>query len=559
MAICGVGLWLRMRGLGYGLPAVYNMDEVAIMNRAMAFGTGDLNPKNFLYPTFYFYVLFAWEGLTFLVGLAAGWWDSLAAFQRQFFVDPSPLYWSGRFLTTLCGVATIAAVSALTARLSGRVAGLVAASAMAVTPIAVMDAHYVKHDVPVTLLIVLVHVYIARILMSGAAARRDVWITGALAGLAMSTHYYAVFVVLPIAAVLLTQPGVPWRDRLRDGVRAGLAATIVFLAASPFLLPELATAWVDITQNREIVMSRATEQAGSFPSMGAYIRLLNAFKVPMLLVAMWTLLCLQGGVRRRVLLLALFPVTFFFFISNTVPATRYLNPLLPFIALLTGVAIHGFPSVNTQTGKWVNRSLMLLVPMAFGLITSVELGSFFSQADTRTLAQRWIEAQVPSGSTVLIQPYSVPLRQSREGLVEALRTTLGSEERATVKFQQQLALTPYPSPAYRTIYLGDGGLDKDKIYVSPQAFGPEASLAPLRALGVQYIVVKRYNEADASLASFDRALVGGGRLIATFSPYRSDADAGRRSAVAPFLHNTDGRLDDALERPGPIIEIWRID
>ena len=42
--ICGVGLWLRLRGLGYGLPAIYNMDEVAIMNRAMAFGTEKLPP-----------------------------------------------------------------------------------------------------------------------------------------------------------------------------------------------------------------------------------------------------------------------------------------------------------------------------------------------------------------------------------------------------------------------------------------------------------------------------------------------------------------------------------
>ena len=64
--------------MGYGLPAVYNMDEVAIMNRAMAFGTGDLNPKNFVYPTFYFYALFAWEGLTFVAGLLMGWWDTLA-------------------------------------------------------------------------------------------------------------------------------------------------------------------------------------------------------------------------------------------------------------------------------------------------------------------------------------------------------------------------------------------------------------------------------------------------------------------------------------------------
>lgn len=557
--VCALAFWLRARALGFGLPAIYNMDEVAIMNRAMAFGAGDLNPRNFLYPTFYFYALFAWEGLTFVAGLAMGWWDSLAAFQREFFVDPSRLYWSGRLLSVLCGVATVAAVGVWTTRLSGHLAGLIAATVMAVTPIAVMDAHYVKHDVPVTLLIVLVHVSLARMIATGgAAARRDVWSAGALAGLAMSTHYYALFVALPVAAILLTQPGVAWNDRLRDGLRAGLAATVIFLAASPFLLPELGTAWTDITQNREIVMDRAIAQAGWFPSLVAYVGLLDTFKVPLLLLLMYFAVLLQRRGQRRPLLLALFPLTFLLFISNTVPATRYLNPLLPFVAVATGAAL--FRIVSSMRGwTWFRWGVIALTPLVFGITTSVAIGNFFSQTDTRTLARRWIEAEVPAGSTVLIQPYSVPLRQSREGLIEALRATLGTEDRATTKFQQQLALSPYPSPAYRTIYLGDGGLDKDKIYVSPGTFAGQETLEPLRALGVQYVVLKRYNAPDASLASFDRALAAGGRLVAMFSPYRSDADAGRRAAVAPFLHNTDARLDPALERPGPVIEIWRID
>ena len=62
--------WLRAIGLSFGLPAVYNPDEVAIMSRALGFAKGDLNPHNFLYPTFYFYVLFAWVGGYFAVSWA---------------------------------------------------------------------------------------------------------------------------------------------------------------------------------------------------------------------------------------------------------------------------------------------------------------------------------------------------------------------------------------------------------------------------------------------------------------------------------------------------------
>ena len=50
IALLALAEWLRATGLSFGLPAVYNPDEVAIMSRALGFAKGDLNPHNFLYP-----------------------------------------------------------------------------------------------------------------------------------------------------------------------------------------------------------------------------------------------------------------------------------------------------------------------------------------------------------------------------------------------------------------------------------------------------------------------------------------------------------------------------
>jgi hypothetical protein len=50
-----------------------------------------------------------------------------------------------------------------------------------------------------------------------------------------------------------------------------------------------------------------------------------------------------------------------------------------------------------------------------------------------------------------------------------------------------------------------------------------------------------------------------GRRLALVSPYRADRTEGEDRAIEPFLHNTDARIDAALERPGPALEIWRID
>ena len=61
--------------------------------------------------------------------------------------------------------------------------------------------------------------------------------------------------------------------------------------------------------------------------------------------------------------------------------------------------------------------------------------------------------------------------------MEALTANLGRVEAASIKFQLQLSVDPYPSPAYRLIYLGRGGLDAEKIYVDPAALSGADGLA----------------------------------------------------------------------------------
>ena len=150
------------------------------------------------------------------------------------------------------------------------------------------------------------------------------------------------------------------------------------------------------------------------------------------------------------------------------------------------------------------------------------------------------------------------LTPSREGLSEALTRNVGSTAAATIKFQLQLSMDPYPSPAYRLIYLGRGGLDADKIYVDPSELGGNAGLEPLRRLGVTYVLVKRYNSPDPETLPFLTVLSREGRRIAAFSPYRPGVSEAEQARIDPFLHNTDARIDDALERPGPSLEIWQL-
>jgi Dolichyl-phosphate-mannose-protein mannosyltransferase len=551
LVIVLAALVLRLIGLRYGLPAVYNPDEVAIMSRALAFAKGDLNPHNFLYPTLYFYVLFAWEGLTALLAVASGAVASFGAFQREFFVDPTRVFVAGRLLTALLGTATVVAIGVLGARIAGRFVGIAAALVLAVAPLHVLNSHYVKHDVPVTFVIVLAYLTYERLWKGGS-----LFAAAAVTGVAFATHYYTIFLAIPLAWAIV--------HRSRDGReairRVALAAAIcagVFFLLSPFVLVEPLTALGDIRANRQIVVDRAVTNLGYVASAARYVKLLlsDAAGIPAAILA---LLGVIIGARRSpacTTRLLAFTVPFLLFVFSTYPASRYLVPVTPFIALFAAIAIESIWNLRWG-GRQIVNVLLIVALVATALTESLRADFFIRHTDTRTLALEYIAAHIPNGATILTQPYSVPLVPTVEVLREAVRR---SKREMPTKTRLQIASEPYPNPSYRLIYLGRG-LDTDKLYLPYDQLDGKDPLKAARAEHVAFVVLKRYNDSDPATFPFLTALAREARRIAVFSPYRDALVAGEAGAPPePFLHNTDARIVGALERPGPVVEIWQLD
>ena len=104
--------------------------------------------------------------------------------------------------------------------------------------------------------------------------------------------------------------------------------------------------------------------------------------------------CWSSAPARAVLLLA-FPLPFLLFIANTAPASRYLNPVLPFLALFAGWALARVARLTQRSERC--SGLRSRSPPLPGARASVQTDLFFRQDDTRTLAARYIEAQHPAG------------------------------------------------------------------------------------------------------------------------------------------------------------------
>ncbi len=205
--ICALGFGLRVVGLQYGLPAVYNPDEVAIMARALSFAKGTLNPHNFLYPTFYFYVLFGWVGvylaLVWLTGRVASHRSAPASSTSPIRQASTPPDASRR----RCGhgdhrAASIASAArcSIAARRSRRRVFL------AVAPLARSRLALRQARLPATLAIVVAYLAIVRVwpcaAQRGTAAPRRL-VAGAACGVAFSTHYYCIFLALPLTLAII--------------------------------------------------------------------------------------------------------------------------------------------------------------------------------------------------------------------------------------------------------------------------------------------------------------------------------------------------------------------
>src|SRR5262245_51735773 len=117
------GALARIWGNDFGLPHTYHPDEGHIVNRAIRFHGGDLDPKFFNWPSLYMYLLSGVYGLLF------GWRGGVVP---AFSENPAVFYLVGRTLTALMGTATIAVVYGLAARLYGTTVGLLAAVFMTV-------------------------------------------------------------------------------------------------------------------------------------------------------------------------------------------------------------------------------------------------------------------------------------------------------------------------------------------------------------------------------------------------------------------------------------------
>jgi hypothetical protein len=396
-------LALRLWGIKQGLPYSYNVDEAThFVPRAVAFFGHDLNPRYFLNPPGYSYLLHVVFEL---------WFGSSDAVTRAYATDPTNVFVVARVLAAVLGTIAVWLTYVAGARLFTRNVGLLAAAILSVAFLPVFYSHLALNDAP-TLAPVALSLYgIAGVMRRGR--RRDYAIAGIGIGLSAATKYTGGITLLCLVAACVSDAaGESFWRAARRCLGALVLALAAFLIANPYAVLDFSSFQAGVSSQASLAAGQDPVKLGATPGSG-----ITYYLWTFTWGLGWgpTVAALGGSalllLRRRIMMALVLlpaPIAFIVFMGEQQRFFgRWLMPIFPIVALLGAYgAVEG--------ARWLVRwtrlrpsfvgMLTVVLLLAQSLVAVLHNDAVLSRPDTRNLTRAWMVGHVPAGAKIVIEP-----------------------------------------------------------------------------------------------------------------------------------------------------------
>ncbi len=371
-AILTLAAVLRFTGLSAGLRHTPFIDEeFFVRNVEGMLDRGDLDHRFHMYPGFFFYLLT----------------PVLAFVPRPFGADA---YLAARHVVAAFGVATVALVYLLGARLGSVRSGLIGAAVLAVSPVAAFVAHEVRPDVALGFFAMVALLIIGRIDGHG---KRDV-LAGIAVGMATAIKYTGVTLAVPYVVQRFTVA----ENRGRGMVLSGAAALVTYALLSPYSFLHF-NDFVDgvLLQKSYHDAIRARGLQGYWDIAFVYVRSVvpGVLGAPALLAALGGLWVKRRDWRAVLPLLAL-PIALVAVLSTAqIHRSRYFLSALGVMAVLAGIGVDAAWKRSRGLGV-----VLGLIVVGVPLLTTVQDVAAFQRPSTMDRVLDWTAANVAEGSRI---------------------------------------------------------------------------------------------------------------------------------------------------------------
>ncbi len=528
VVIIGVALWIRLWGIGWGLPHAYHPDEGSILIHSLGFGTGDLNPHWFRWPSLMMYFVFGVYSVFYLVGKAAGTFGGPLDLARAYLTDITPFWLLGRYVSVAAGVATVWTTYLFGRTAFGRAAGLIGAAVVAVVFLHVRDSHYATPDVATTFLASLSLLFALYAVRSGRASQ--LVLSGLLAGLAASAKYPGVIV---FAGTFTAFAFLAARRATRAWVLpAAVAACVVgFVIGTPYAVLSAGEFSRDVLMQFTMVSEAgvAQEAASIWRGLGDVFgkSLVRGIGYPVLASAiLGFVLVLRRGLphgrhARRgrgrgapepgdpelafagaLIALVYTACVLAFLIAITVKRSTYVTQAIPAIAALAGagfVIAFGLGTGDRASGRRrssrassraIAGTAVAIVALALTAWPSIRFDRAIGAVDTRSQAKRWVEENVEPGTTLVVEAYGPELNRTTAQLeyaVGADSTGVSSWSASKRRINElELDIGRARHPQYRVFGSGMGQM---LFRITAAADDQAAMVAEIERIAPRYLIL----------------------------------------------------------------------
>jgi hypothetical protein len=514
--ILSVALALRLWGVHFGLPYLYHADEPIVVNHALAYGSGDLNPHFFKIPPLVSYLLFGCYGIYFTLGRVAGFFNSARDFEQLFYFDPSSFYLIARLVFgVLLGTASVCLLYHLMKRFRDSRTALWASFFFAVNFLHVRDSHYVYADIPLVFALLAGFFLFFRIsegdkpfkIFNGSVLLH--LCAGAMIGLATAVKYNGIFLAVPYLWICLRS--VSWKKWSGYWALAGIGACATFLLLNPCAVLDHAFFM------KEIAVQSASN-SGGFPwTHHLTYSLAGAMGWPMLILAILGTLASLGSRSVRFQAISVFIVAYYAVLCRFgQPYDRYVLPLIPFMLILATDLLLSLKATHRMF-FWVLIPFLVLP----SLLKSIHWDFLMSRPDVRSIARTWTEEHIPAGSRLALDGgfYMPRLAFTSAQLKEKRATAQNTFQSGIKKRRIDALLSRPPLASYELYFLSSAPDGSSFLFGEPLM---PFDMDELRRRGIEYVFLVEALRPHGDI--FYRELQKSADRLMTFSPYRTPYD-----------------------------------
>lgn len=530
-------------GLSHGLPEF--TDEAAPFRWALAMwarpdGAIDPNPHHFIYPSLTLYLHLAVQRVHAWLGQLGGLWPRPADYHLAFAIDPTPMALAARAVGVLADGVSLWALVRIGERLAPR-AGLVAAAAFALSPLAIPVAHDVFTD-PVMLAFSLLA--LDRMLtLSAETAKRDLALTALFMGLAMGSKYTAAVLVLPFVVACVSALGV--RRGLVAAAAGGAGSLLVLAATTPYAFLDRATFLRDVRFDRVLASEGLLGATGGSSGWGSLRSLVHDLTWPGALLALLgaAMAVVHARQDRRPLLVLACALAFLApVLASPLTFDRYRLPVVACAALLAGLVVSTAPVLAPRRGPaFMGLLALLLAPLLPGAWTAAVART----GTTAGAARAWCEANLRADELTLLEPYAPRLLSLSEAATQAnspLAESASPEWRERMRTRRAWAALPLPTlvagRCVVTVHTADGRAEDVTVFE---------------------------HASDFDRVLYDERLLAGVDVVITSSAQRArfEADSVRYADACAFYRTLDAhypvaaRFESDARTSGPVITVHR--